>query len=82
MTLPKETISSFEQTYGALAEELRIFYRELINAGFDRDQAMTLMITVLSQPSRLADYKDRAERWDAIKIKPSEIQKKEEQTDQ
>lgn len=58
--MKQEDKKFFEKMYGNLACELHIMYRNFLSAGFDRDEAMNLMTVILSQHTRLDDYKHRS----------------------
>ena len=82
MNLPKETIGSFERMYGALAEELYIFFLELTKAGFTAEQAVELIIAMIMQRSTLGEYRrremSRDEKLARLRESISENKKKEE----
>ena len=51
MSLSNEAREALNDHYSDLAEELHIFHRELRNNGFDRDEAMDILLTILANPA-------------------------------
>ena len=55
MNLPEEAKKQLNEVYGNLAEEIRILYRALKIEGFSHEDAMSLVICMLSRPQSLDD---------------------------
>lgn len=51
MSLTNEAREALTNHYNELAEELHIFHRELRNNGFDRDESMDIILTILANPA-------------------------------
>ena len=68
MSLPKEHKKAMKEAYGNLSEELFIFLKCLKKAGFEPDEAMTLLCTIVGRPDNmLGEYRHKALKPEVIK---------------